>query len=222
MRLFVKAIAIAGCVTAASAAQAGPISYDEAISGDIVATIANIPVFELGVGDNVIAGSQSFAGNSFDFDIFSFAVPQDSVLRFVTVEFDAFSFTGPLAAFGPNYDVVRGLFAGSGQFIDTSQTATSKFTDVLTSVGPQNLFTRLPIGSGTYDWIDGLGRAGEQGIDFATTSAMWNYRLTFGVESTAVPEPGSLALMSLGLVALFLGRHRKSRRASVSGELKAA
>ena len=204
-----KAIAIAGFVASTSVAHAGPISYDEATSGDIVAVIGNIPLFNFGVGNNVIAGSQTFNGRSGDFDIFSFVVPQDSVLSFVTVEFDAFDFTGELSGFGPNYSILLGAFTGSGRFIDTSQTDTSRFTDVLTGVGPQNLFTRLPIGSGMYDWIDGFGAiTGSQDTDF---TSMWNYRLTFGVDSVAVPEPGPFALMGLGLVALVVGGRRRMR-----------
>jgi hypothetical protein len=41
-----------------------------------------------GVGNNVIAGSQFFGGPDFaiaDNDIFSFVVPENSVLRFVSV-----------------------------------------------------------------------------------------------------------------------------------------
>jgi hypothetical protein len=62
MRLLLKAIAIVGCVTAASAAQAIPLFYDEADSGDIFARIGAIPVFNLGVGNNVIAGPLALLG----------------------------------------------------------------------------------------------------------------------------------------------------------------
>jgi hypothetical protein len=92
----------------------------------------------------------------------------------------------------------------------TSRTATSDFTNVLTSIGPQNLFTRLPIASGMYDWIDGLGRSGNHGIDFDATSAKWEYRLTFGVERIAVPEPAPLALLGFGLNALFVRSRRQT------------
>jgi hypothetical protein len=61
MRLLLKAIAIVGCVTAASAAQAIPLFYDEAHSGDIFARIGAIPVFNLGVGNNV-AGPLALLG----------------------------------------------------------------------------------------------------------------------------------------------------------------
>jgi hypothetical protein len=219
MGLLIKAIAIAGCVIAASAAQAVPVSYDEAMSGDINARIGNIPIFNFGVGNNVIAGSQFFGGRDFaiaDTDLFSFVVPQNSLLRFVTIEFGAFDFTGPLLAFGPNYTIVRGPLTAPGGFVDTSQSATSRFTDVLTSVGPQSLFTRLPIEAGLYSWINGLGSFVDDA--FATTSARWDYRLTFGVESIAVPEPGPLSLLSIGLVALLLGGGRQLRRAPVSGD----
>ena len=105
MRFLLKAIAIVGCVTAASAAQAVPLFYDEADSGDIFARIGAIPVFNFDVGNNVIAGNQFFSGPNFriaDLDVFSFVVPENSVLSFVTVEFGAFEFTGPLLGFGPN------------------------------------------------------------------------------------------------------------------------
>jgi hypothetical protein len=92
---------------------------------------------------------------------------------------------------------------GPSQGVDTSRTDANPFTDVLTSVGPQNLFTRLPIESGLYSWIDGLGN---RSLDLSVTSAMWDYRLTFGVDSIAVPEPAPLALLGFGLLALFLGR----------------
>jgi hypothetical protein len=73
-------------------------------SGDIFARIGSIPVFSLGVGNNVIAGNLFFSGRYFaiaDADIFSFVVPESSVLSFVTVEFGALEFTGPLLGFGP-------------------------------------------------------------------------------------------------------------------------
>ena len=112
MRFLLKAIAIVGWVTAASAAQAVPLFYDEADSGDIFARIGAIPVFNFDVGNNVIAGNQFFSGPNFriaDLDVFSFVVPENSVLSFVTVEFGAFEFTGlRRSGFGPNYSIQRG------------------------------------------------------------------------------------------------------------------
>ncbi len=123
MRLLFNSIAIAGCLTAASAAQAVPLFYDEASSGDIVATIDNIPVFNLGVGANVIAGNQSFGGNfnPFDNDLFSFVVPQNGVLSFVTIEFGAFAFTGSPLGFGPNYAIGRESSPGPGDSLPTHE-----------------------------------------------------------------------------------------------------
>ena len=98
MRLLLKAIAIVGCVTAASAAQAVPLFYDEADSGDIFARIGAIPVV-------------------------NFVVPENSVLSFVTVEFGAFEFTGPLVGFGPNYSIRRGGLTGPSQGVATSRSS---------------------------------------------------------------------------------------------------
>ena len=141
MRLLLRAIAIVGCVTAASAAQAVPFTYDEGDSGDIFARIGAIPVFDFGVGNNVIAGSQFFSGPGFeiaDADLFSFVV--------------------------------------------------------------------LPAPSGLYSWIDGLGFSVPRESDFSMAGARWDYRLTFGVESIAVPGPAPLALLGFGLLALFVRR----------------
>jgi hypothetical protein len=207
MRLLLKAIAIVGCVTGASAAQAVPLFYDEADSGDIFARVGAIPVFNFGVGNNVIAGSQFLSGPDFamaDLDVFSFVVPENSLLSFVTVEFGEFQFTGPLLGFGPNYTIQRGALTGPRQFVDTSRTDANPFTNVLASIGPQNLFTRLPIESGLYSWIDGLGFSVPRESEFSMAGALWDYRLTFGVESTAVPGPAPLALLGFGLLALFV------------------
>ena len=43
MRSLFKVIALAGCLTATSIAHAVPVFYDEAVSGDIRATVGNIP-----------------------------------------------------------------------------------------------------------------------------------------------------------------------------------
>jgi hypothetical protein len=209
MRILLETIAIVGFASAASAAQAVPLFYDEAESGDIFARIGNIPVFDLGIGDNVIAGTQFFSGPDFaiaDADLFSFVVPDNSVLSFVTVEFGDFDFTEALVGFGPNYAIARGPLTGPTQFVDNSRTAANPFTNVLTSVGPQNLFTRLPVGSGLYSWIDGLGSNANDDVDLDRTSAKWEYRLTFGVDRIAVPEPAPLALLGFGLFMLYLRR----------------
>lgn len=105
----------------------------------------------------------------------------------------------------------------------SARTEATPFTNVLTSVGPQNLVkTNFPIGPDTYDWVNGFGRRGFAPIDFAQTSATWDYRLTFGVERVAVPEPGMLALFGFGLslVALFTARTRRLERSR--NQLKAA
>jgi hypothetical protein len=211
MRSVFKVIAMAGCLTAATAAHAVPLFYDEAVSGDIRATVGNIPLFTLDVGNNVIAATHSIIGLSIpDDDLFSFVVPEGSVLRFVTIEFGAFSFTGPLDGFGSHFQIYRDLFDLDAQFdfISNSQTEAKPFTDVLASVGPQNLFTtNFPLGPDTYDWVNGFGLSAFEPTLFEDTSATWDYRLTFGVESVAVPEPGTLALF--GLAALFIGWKRR-------------
>ncbi len=89
----------------------GPALYDEARQRRHLRDNGAIPVFNFGVGNNVIAGSQFFSGPDFaiaDLDVFSFVVPENSVLIFVAVEFGAFEFTGPLVGFGPNYTIQRG------------------------------------------------------------------------------------------------------------------
>lgn len=212
MRLLLKAIAIIGCATAASAAHAVPFYYDEAESGDIFARIGALPVFNFDVGNNVIAGTQFFAGRNFaiaDVDLFSFVVPDNSVLSFVTVEFGAFDSTG-LVGFGPNYTILTGPLTGPNRFVDTTRTDANPFIDVLTTIGQQNLFTRLPAGAGLYSWVDGLGSRVNDIRDLDASSAKWEYRLTFGVDRIAVPEPAPLALLGFGLLALFVSRSRES------------
>ena len=192
-RIFPGACVLFCLVTANNPASAAPIVYDESVSGEVDLTYSTSP-FLLDIGVNRVLGTTSYL----DFDSFAFDVPAGMRLAQVDLLFrvtDDPNIDSPLSTsfeidddqnqFGP------GLDFESFDFSIVSSPQNSLFASV------------LPLGPGGFEILGGSMTASE----FWTVHYEWN----LVVEPAAtVPEPGTIALIGIGLPALLGYRKRRA------------
>jgi hypothetical protein len=193
---FVVMMLMTGFVRSAAAT---PISYSEAVSGDLTSPLPAPTVFALDVGANTVSGTSTYGpGDSLDFDSFAFSVPVGMMVTNISYAF----VRGGTATAGST-----GFVFGTGN-IFTSNLGSQ--TVNLFGASPVVMFASgLPESAGIYGITNNLlSRSG----DFWTDNYTWT--LTVAPTATAVPEPVSLVLLGSGLIAAGARRLRTRRNAA--------
>ena len=192
------AATILGVVLVAHGAAAAPITYSEAISGDL-------PTFPttallLDIGSNTVAGHYShiFATPTtqgvVDFDSFGFSVPTGAVVTSIR-------FAATAASMSPFQTHFTG-FALDDSLPETVPHLSTEgvfFTTAAPTADVSLFAAFVPLGPGLFSIYNGtLGNPGEA-----------DYVWTLTVESSAVPEPASLLLLGVGAAALAATARRR-------------
>ena len=187
-------------------AQATPVHYSEAVSGDLAQTPNT--AFDFDIGNNTISGATHFL--SFiepepnchfcsDFDSFTFNLPSHTALSSIALSWDLDATNVRRA------ESDFGLCAGAGDVV--SCFANSLGSQSVDWLGGSPLAIdfegALPIGSGTYTVRNtslGIGQLdSSHGVGMGWTA---DYKWTFRV--TSIPEPSTLPLLAMALGAFGL------------------
>lgn len=205
-------------------AWSAPIAYDEAVSGDIVSdspfeggSVAG-PLFALDVGVNTVTGTTRYTVNSppnpdgllqplKDFDFFRVVVPAGTRLTGVQLLWSQFAPNGSLSSAFFESFVLDGTASVGRSAADAARlsflTAGSGSTPVWAA--------DVPLGPGTYDLFYALGIGRDQ--DSSGSQYQVGYQWRFTVAAVQAPEPGTFALLAIGLVGALVGM--RSRPAAV-------
>lgn len=195
---------------------ASALTYDEAVDGDIL-DAPNNPTFLLGAGSNTISGTQSIFVTieefldvtSADRDNFSFIVPDGLSLTGLSISWSNWQ-TGGSTQTGSGHTnglFFCGLYQGITEIASVGTSPTNQCVQLSAAeTGHADLFSSvMPLGSGSYFWFN------NRSINYVPgTPAQWSLDYTLAMTLRAVPEPGTLALLGLGLAGLGLSRRRKA------------
>jgi len=182
-------------LTVTAAANAGPINYQESVSGDLPTFGSPLPTFTFDVGTNTISGTFGLNTNA-DFDSFAFVVPAGMRLVSAKVTLADGPGVGDMSAAGWS------LYSGSanaagGSFLESvSPTSPGVYSFLSTPLGPQT----YNIAANFFSW------GGPSPVSA-------NYVFSFDVVAT--PEPVSLVVFG-GLIVGGAGVALRRRMAKAS------
>ncbi len=195
----------------AAPAKAAPITYDEAIDGDLD---LSLPPFVLGLGDNVFTGTTSFF---LSFSSFALVVDDDRFLFTIQPNLQLSSVMLTVTSFFNNSDSTVSLAFDASTEVRTGVTddgiAGTPSTLVFSTNDPPVSLplslaipeAELGLGAGLYRAQVGLG-AGSIGPGVRDYG--YDYTLTLGV--TPIPLPAGVWLLISGLGALAAMRARRA------------
>ena len=184
-----KILPIALSMFFAGQVMAAPITYDEAVDGDLEAGISTL---NLGNGVNTVSGSVVWSHDGIvddDFDGFDFNLGSGSAVTSIFIDL-ALQNTGS----GTWSNIGWSLKTGSGNLNESLS-----FPQV-----NQSIFnSALPLSSGSFSLNQNSASGGLAQGDYRIA----DYTLTFNVSS--IPAPLSLALFCLGLAGIGFSRRMK-------------
>lgn len=178
----------------AQSASAAPISYDEAVNGEISSFSELFAGSGLqlgfGLGTNTVAGTVTkFASGSFADDAFTFSVPTGMVVSNIAV---SGSWNGQTGSW---FWALRSSANGSG-----SNLGIDFVTDLKTNKDPF-LGSLMPLTAGDYSMLIVSANGDAHSMDY-----------TFSYEVSAVPVPAAVWLFGSGLVGLAGVARKKIKR----------
>lgn len=172
-------------------------NYDESVNGDLSGVTATPTTWALGDGANVLKGA---AGNG-DYDIVHFNVPVGHQLN--SLYLDAYSNLSPQSFLGlqsgSTWTAGTGGMVNGGALIgyvlfDTGMIGANLLPDIGINGGAFGAGFTPPLPTGDYTFL------------VQDTQTPFSYQFTFNV--AAVPEPATISLAALGLLAITRIRRR--------------